>query len=40
MAESEGEHSHCKARNRALYEACSLQFFILLKLEERMCGEK
>lgn len=25
---------------RAFYEACSLQFFVLLKLEERVCGEK
>lgn len=29
-----------RARNTVFYEACSLQFFILLKLEERVCGEK
>lgn len=40
MAETEDVHSHCRARKGAFYETCSLQFFILLKLEERVCGEK
>ena len=40
MAEAEVVYSHCRGQEQSILGDCSLQFFILLKLEERVCGEK